>query len=256
MMRQTVCFLSVLKDLVPQYVGFNEDKHTHKSLCCLGARWLMRNHKCRSVLVERGSFCAEMPDVIGFYADRSYVIEAKTSRSDFLADAKKPHRIDGGMGQFRYFICPKGLISPDEVPDGWGLLYVSEKGMIKLIKQSEQFITRDKDSEFLMLTSALSCPWKMFSHWTEGTLKRLGHINWISVNTEIDLKLFAARIAVEREEEMTEQQKTAEPCLSAIEFIDDILSGNPIGGVIYGINISRHQLESIREHLSKLSGGV
>lgn len=198
-MDRTVCFLSVLKDIVPQRVGYNENKHTHKALCTIGASWLIRNHKCRAVLVEKGTFCAEMPDAIGFYADKSFVIEAKTSRADFLADAKKPHRGAGGMGLFRYYICPKGLISVDEIPEGWGLLYVTEKGIVRKIKEPFAAINRDKDAEFLMLTSALACPWKLFSHWSERTLQRLGRIRWISVNTEIDLKIFAARIAIERE---------------------------------------------------------
>lgn len=195
----TICFLSVLNDYVPQYVGYKEEKHTHKSLCRLGAAWLMRNHKCRAVLVEKGSLSPEMPDVIGFYGIDSFLIEAKASRADFLADAKKPHRATGGMGGMRYFICPKGMISPEELPIGWGLLYVSEKGIIRKAVESQLFSERDKESEFAMLTSALANPWKLFSHWNQGTLERLGRINWISANTEIDLKLFVARMAIERE---------------------------------------------------------
>ena len=29
-----------------------------------------------------------------------------------------------GMGQFRYYMVPAGLIAKDEVPAGWGLLWV------------------------------------------------------------------------------------------------------------------------------------
>lgn len=32
------------------------------------------------------------------------------------------------MGNWRFFICPKGLISKDELPWNWGLIEVNEKG--------------------------------------------------------------------------------------------------------------------------------
>ena len=61
----------------------------------------------------------------------SVVVEVKTSRSDFLADRKKAHRVEGGMGTYRYFLCPTDVIRVDELPQGWGLLYVNERGHIK-----------------------------------------------------------------------------------------------------------------------------
>lgn len=62
----------------------------------------------------------------------SVVVEAKTSRSDFLADRKKPHRAPGqGIGVYRYMLCPEGIIRPEEVPQGWGLLWVNSRGHIK-----------------------------------------------------------------------------------------------------------------------------
>lgn len=76
-----------------------------------------------------------MPDAIGFRAasrlTETVVVEVKCSRADFLADAKKPHRADGeGMGLYRYFMCPEGLIRPHEVPGRWGLLWVSARGKV------------------------------------------------------------------------------------------------------------------------------
>ncbi|NVL49910.1 adenylosuccinate synthase [Pseudomonas syringae pv. actinidiae] len=77
-----------------------------------------------------------MPDAIGFRAVlddvETVVVEVKTSRSDFLADRKKPHRSEGeGMGLFRYFMCPEGLISPTELPPRWGLIYITPRGAVK-----------------------------------------------------------------------------------------------------------------------------
>lgn len=86
----------------------------------------------------RSGWNGEVPDAIGFRAsgweDGSVVVEVKTSRSDFLADKKKPHRQDGkGMGNWRYFLCPENVIRVDELPSGWGLLWVNTRGHVKAI---------------------------------------------------------------------------------------------------------------------------
>ncbi|GBQ90079.1 hypothetical protein GCM10007866_16160 [Gluconobacter albidus] len=77
----------------------------------------------------------ESPDAIGYRVSDminggSTIVECKVSRSDFLADRKKPHRQTGGMGKWRYFMCPEGLISPDELPDKWGLLHVGARNCV------------------------------------------------------------------------------------------------------------------------------
>jgi hypothetical protein len=114
---------------------------THSELCEIAKKWLLRpnsqgGHGCHFALSEcRSGWDGEMPDSIGFRAATretdTVVVEVKVSRSDFLADAKKPHRADGeGMGLYRYYMCPEGLIQPDEVPERWGLLWVSASGKI------------------------------------------------------------------------------------------------------------------------------
>ncbi|OZI09161.1 hypothetical protein BWI93_05290 [Siphonobacter sp. BAB-5385] len=71
----------------------------------------------------------ECPDVLGFRSDNCVVIECKVSRSDFLADRKKKHRQQGGMGRYRIFCVPKGLIKAEELPERWLLLEVTDKGI-------------------------------------------------------------------------------------------------------------------------------
>ena len=63
----------------------------------------------------------------------SILVEAKASRSDFLADKNKLFRQypEQGMGSFRYFICPKELIMPADLPEKWGLVWVDGKGMTR-----------------------------------------------------------------------------------------------------------------------------
>jgi len=80
----------------------------------------------------------EQPDVLGVSLNgASIVCEVKTSKSDFLADSKKPWRSKGnGMGDFRAYVTPKGLLKVDEVPYGWQLweLHGSKRPFIKIIK--------------------------------------------------------------------------------------------------------------------------
>lgn len=116
---------------------------SHADLCEIAVKWLKRpnsnnGHGCHVAVSEmRSGWTGEIPDAIGFRqsgyfpSDGSIVVEVKVSRSDFLADKKKPHRLAGGLGNWRYFMCPEGMIQPDELPEGWGLLWVNKRGHVK-----------------------------------------------------------------------------------------------------------------------------
>lgn len=115
---------------------------SHKGLCDLAAKWLKRHasqngHGCAVSVTEAPSgWSGEIPDAIGFriagHHDGSIVVEVKVSRSDFLADKNKPHRVsDAGLGNWRYYMCPEGLIQPVDLPSGWGLLWVNARGHVK-----------------------------------------------------------------------------------------------------------------------------
>ena len=106
-------------------------QYTHKQLILIAYRWVLKNASCGCAFKELVSVSGEIADVIGFGSwGHSVLIEVKVSRSDFLADKKKPFRIipEKGMGKFRYYMCTKGLIKIDDLPIGWGLIYVDEKG--------------------------------------------------------------------------------------------------------------------------------
>lgn len=80
----------------------------------------------------------EQPDVLGLnaWAD-SILVEVKVSRSDFLADKKKPWRQPGnGIGKRRVYLTTKGLMNPSEVPYGWELWEIQGKNrpILKVIK--------------------------------------------------------------------------------------------------------------------------
>lgn len=121
-------------------------KEEHQNLCEIAAKWLQRgtNYQrahlsgpaCTSSFVELKTYArhGETVDSIGFRRDysetTSILVEAKTSISDFKADAKKPFRVDPdtGVGNYRYYICPEGLITVDMLPLKWGLIWVNSRG--------------------------------------------------------------------------------------------------------------------------------
>lgn len=105
---------------------------THKEIVQIAYRWILKNGGMTIAFKELYSLAREIPDVIGFNSWESAVIECKVSRADFLSDKKKKHRVKG-MGIWRYYCCPDGMIKPEELPEKWGLIYVKDgKARIKV----------------------------------------------------------------------------------------------------------------------------
>lgn len=113
---------------------------THKDLVEVAYKWILKRGSCGVAFKELKTYNVEIPDVIGFGSGFSAVIECKVSRSDFLQDKKKPHR-QKGMGTFRYFCCPEGLIKIEELPEKWGLIYAQHNGECKLVKNPKYEMT-------------------------------------------------------------------------------------------------------------------
>jgi hypothetical protein len=55
------------------------------------------------------------------------------------------------MGNYRYYLCQKNLIGIDELPDGWGLLYLDGKRVLE-VKESSGF-TVQKNNELIAMIS-------------------------------------------------------------------------------------------------------
>jgi hypothetical protein len=112
---------------------------THKELVEKGKKWLRsqngKNWNCPVTFGELVAAGAEIPDVMGISSNGTAMIECKRTRADFKKDRKKYARTfqQFGMGNYRFYMCPTDLIKPEEVPEDWGLIYVSEKGRAKLI---------------------------------------------------------------------------------------------------------------------------
>lgn len=105
---------------------------THREVAERATRFIKRIHGCIVGAFEYsgGWSGAERVDGICWNYYGSFMVEAKVSRSDFLADKKKAFRQKPaeGVGKFRYFACPVGLIKPEELPPRWGLIYVDARG--------------------------------------------------------------------------------------------------------------------------------
>ena len=122
------------------------DTAQHRELCERGAKWLKRHDQniiipnCATVAVDMITIESETPDIIGWSSGASVMIEVKVDRGDFLKDCQKPFRqiCDNGVGEFRYYLCPNGLIKDTELPDKWGLLYLNERNKIEIIKVAER----------------------------------------------------------------------------------------------------------------------
>ncbi|WP_432263112.1 hypothetical protein [Cupriavidus sp. TMH.W2] len=110
----------------------------HDHLTAIGARWLKKQGFGVVATEITVGGCREQPDVIGFRHNCSAVVEAKASRGDFLADFRKPERTQegAGLGVYRFYICPEGLIKPEELPAKWGLLYVAGNRVIEVVRPS------------------------------------------------------------------------------------------------------------------------
>lgn len=111
---------------------------THKELVNAAYYWILRSGKCGVAFKELSTHAtnSEYPDVIGFRGwGNSVLIECKCSRSDFFADRKKKFRKnpEQGMGTFRFYCCPTGLLKVEDMPTNWGLIYVSEKGKAQIV---------------------------------------------------------------------------------------------------------------------------
>lgn len=116
----------------------------------------------------------EMPDVLAVYdighmEDRAAMVtvmaEVKASRSDFLSDKRKPHRQPGsGVGDYRLYVCPPHVIEPEDLSDGWGLMWVYSHMCKVLVKP----IFRDrpeavKEKERMLPLHAANYLWRGFA---------------------------------------------------------------------------------------------
>lgn len=136
-------------------VAVMTDVSEHRKLVQRAGRWLRGGAKIHAdgdhwqtvrcaVVATELVVTHEIPDAIGWaYGGLfSVLVECKTSRADFKADRGKYFRDNpkSGMGRYRYYFTPSGLICVDELPPLWGLLELSGRSVqvIRLADRHEE----------------------------------------------------------------------------------------------------------------------
>ena len=134
---------------------YDEKPITHEDLRKRAIQWLTNTKHCGVVLSEICTSSCEVPDAIGWQRDTSILVECKISRSDFRCDRNKDHvRLERGVGQFRYILCPKGLLTAEDVNGcDYGLLEWGG-GNVRVVVEASLRAARRED-EIIMLVSAL-----------------------------------------------------------------------------------------------------
>lgn len=127
---------------------------THDQLVNRAGSWL--HARCGFVIKDYHSFAAEFPDALGFRKNTSILVECKVSRNDFRQDQKKERRhVTKCLGTYRYYMTPAGLLKPEEVPEGWGLLVVRGRSVLELKRAPKHEEPEVKVAEYAILYSLL-----------------------------------------------------------------------------------------------------
>ncbi|WP_454727874.1 MULTISPECIES: hypothetical protein [Cupriavidus] len=68
------------------------------------------------------------------------VDEVKVSRADFLADAAKPEKRAGyaAVSDALYYVAPAGIIRPEEVPEGCGLIVEHAADQFEILRRAKR----------------------------------------------------------------------------------------------------------------------
>lgn len=141
---------------------------THEELVLIGKKYMSQSIRCNPVLVDPKCPHVEAPIGIigwkldisygGIYTLSSYRIVVQTSKRSFNADKRAQSITPVGLGQHRYYLMPKGIISKADLPKGWGLLEYNPE--TKKVTKSKAATELDRVGEIerkegLVLRSAL-----------------------------------------------------------------------------------------------------
>jgi hypothetical protein len=114
---------------------------SHRQLVTRAVDWLRNQYGCGIILSEQYCATGEVPDAVGWKGScHSVLVECKISRADFLADADKPFRLkpEEGIGCERFYMTPTGLLTPEDLPAGWGLLESTRRETRLVIKPARR----------------------------------------------------------------------------------------------------------------------
>ena len=119
---------------IKKLLEIRHSKDVYVSECKNGSTWFQNHLRLDGLAIARSWV---NPVVTGY--------EIKVSRSDFMADDKW-HMYLNYCNVF-YFVCPTGLIQPEELPENVGLLWVSKTGTRLYKKKKGCYQDKDIPSE-------------------------------------------------------------------------------------------------------------
>ena len=128
---------------------------SHDDLVDASVRWLQKSKRCTVVFAEIVTSAMMVPDAIGWRGGSCCIlVECKVSRSDFRADAKKEHkRHNKTPGHFRWYMTPPGLLKPEEIPEGWGLMEQHD-GKTVIVKEAVWMETCFSTERFILWSAS------------------------------------------------------------------------------------------------------
>lgn len=105
--------------------------------------------------VGTGSHAGQRIDLYAFnmFPSKNYLrvaYEVKVSRADFARELEKPKKREFAekVANECYFAMPAGLVRPDEIPEGWGLIEAVKNGM-RVKKRAQQRKVEDMPLHFV-----------------------------------------------------------------------------------------------------------
>lgn len=125
---------------------------------------------------------------IDFYAFNLYpskgypriAYEIKVTRTDFNQELDNPDKREAAweLSTEAYFACPAGLVKPDELPEGWGLIEVTTGGLRRK-KRAQQ---RNKTAPTIMPMGFVACVARHSGHPPQD----MPALVWIHAGRELD----------------------------------------------------------------------
>lgn len=109
------------------------------------------DHSSRSWGVVRPDVFACKPALKAQKAEPA-IYEVKVSRADFLADIAKPEKrlAYTELAQAVYYCCPDGMLSPTEIPEGFGLIFEDKGGNFVIAKKAKRNKTFSLSADTVM----------------------------------------------------------------------------------------------------------
>lgn len=167
-----------------------------------------------------GSYGGQRIDLYAFnmFPSKNYLrvaYEVKVSRADFARELEKPKKREFAekLANECYFAMPAGMVRPDEIPEGWGLIEAVKNGL-RVKKRAQQRKIGDPPLHFvasMARRSSDSDPELPAAVWSvagqEVDLKTLKQIATDEVMKKVDRLVFEA--ANEARQKEREQGKDA-----------------------------------------------